>query len=273
VPPPPPPLATPPQQPGYPQQQPGYPPQQPGYPPPQPGYPQQQPGYPQQQPGYPPQQQPGYPPQQQPGYPQQPPVYQQPPTLAEPYEAPPSTERRYERRHLGIPISFLKELGFGVGLRGRLNHFALEANVGLAPYVFFVSGTCEDVTVGAAAHFTGSLLTFFSGQHNKFQSGLRLAAHADELFGPGGSLGWIGELNLGKVVALQLGAGVQIYPEGEERAENELIASCQGSTSDVFGLSRAEVSSTEAELIRDAVSPVFTTYQSYIGGSVVIYAF
>jgi hypothetical protein len=154
------------------------------------------------------------------------------------------------RRHFAAGVTLLKEQGFGLLLRGRFNHFGVEASGGGNPYLLLITGGCSEVTVGFAPHVTLSLLAFFNGEEKFFQSGLRAAGIWDGTFGFGGMLGYVGELSFTKLLALQIGVGIQIYPEGEKKPKEIVAERCNAAVD---------------------LSPLTTIAQPYFGVNLLFY--
>ena len=156
------------------------------------------------------------------------------------------------RRRFSLGVTLLKEHGFGLAVRGRLNHFGVEASGGGNGYLMFTSGDCREFLFGVAPHVTASFLFFFNGHERFFQSGLRLGGIWDGLFGFGGMLGYVGEMSLTKLIALQAGAGLQVYPEGGDGPQELVEEKCGGSSE---------------------ISPLATHVQAYVGINVLFYLF
>ncbi|MBI4705766.1 MAG: PEGA domain-containing protein [Deltaproteobacteria bacterium] len=110
-------------------------------------------------------------------------------------------------RNVALGLTLLKEHGFGGLLRLRVNHVALDLAGGALP-VFIMA---PDFRAALSAHASGSLVLFFSGDQRPTQHGLRLAGAYDQVLGPGGGAGWVGEWCWPHFV-FALGAGLQIYP-------------------------------------------------------------
>jgi hypothetical protein len=120
------------------------------------------------------------------------------------------------RRHFALGATVLEQ-GLGVLVRGRYEYVGFEVSGGGNPYLIPVTGGCNRALVGFPPHATASLLFFFNGHERFFQSGLRAAGVWDRVFGFGGQLGYMAELSFTELIALQIGAGVQVYPKGEDR--------------------------------------------------------
>jgi hypothetical protein len=155
-------------------------------------------------------------------------------------------------RRFAVGLTLLKEQGFGVSVRGRFNHFGVEASGGGNPSFFLISGACDRLIVRFGGHATLSAL-FFITEHDKFfQSGIRAAAIWDQVYNFGGMLGYMGELSFTKLIALQIGVGLQIYPLGERRPKEIVQEECPG----------ASISLSELNIV-----------QPYFGVNVLFYLF
>jgi hypothetical protein len=122
-------------------------------------------------------------------------------------------------RRLALGLTTLKEHGFGGVLRLRFNHVALDATGGFMPLLIITStvgGTTMDIDGAMSAHGGIGPVFFFSGDQKRFQNGLRVNGIYDQVMGPGGGLGWVGEITMTRFT-IALGAGLQIYPEAEDR--------------------------------------------------------
>jgi hypothetical protein len=140
------------------------------------------------------------------------------------------SEKRPERRAgtFGLAITTLKEQGFGGGMRLRFDHFAVEASVAAMPFFVLVTGDCEKLVFKVAPHATGSVLVIYSDVTARFQNGLRLSGMWNGILGGGTQVGWFGELLFNNIVALDFGAGVQLYPAGKTRAARAVRDACGG---------------------------------------------
>jgi hypothetical protein len=132
------------------------------------------------------------------------------------------------QRRFSLGVTLLKEQGFGVAVRGRFNHFGVEAAGGGNGWWFLLGGDCDELVFGVAPHVTLSALFFISDHRQFFQSGIRAAAIWDHVFGFGGMAGYLAELSFTKLIALQAGVGLQIYPLGERRPKEIAEENCPG---------------------------------------------
>jgi hypothetical protein len=122
-------------------------------------------------------------------------------------------------RQFALGLALLKEHGFGGLLRLRFNHVALDATGGFMPLLIItqtVDGTTMDVDGALSAHGGIGPVFFFNGDQKKFQNGIRVNGIYDQIMGPGGGAGWVGEFTKTSFT-LALGAGIQVYPEAEDR--------------------------------------------------------
>jgi hypothetical protein len=155
------------------------------------------------------------------------------------------------RRRFSLGLTFLKEQGFGIAVRGRINHFGGEISGGGNPWFLFAQGSCDELIFGFAPHVTASLLFFITDHERFFQSGIRAAAIWDRVYGFGGMLGYMGELSFTKLIALQAGVGLQIYPLGERRPKEIAEDECPGAVIDF--------------------NPITTIVQPYFGVNLLFY--
>jgi len=140
----------------------------------------------------------------------------------------PRKRRRVEPRPrmFALGVTTLKELGFGATVRLRFDHFGLEASGGGMPWFVFVSGSCNAITGGFAPHATLSALAWFTGDQSRFQPGIRVAGMWDGQFGWGGQIGFNADFTLSDLLALNIGVGLQGYPEGESRGRAIVAEEC-----------------------------------------------
>jgi hypothetical protein len=123
-------------------------------------------------------------------------------------------------REFALGLALLKEHGFGVIGRVRFNHVALDAAYGVMP-LFILWQTADGTTMHVDAdlsfvHVGAGPVFFFNDHLDRFQNGLRLAGIYDQVLGPGGGLGWVGEITK-RSFAIALGAGLQYYPDAGDR--------------------------------------------------------
>jgi hypothetical protein len=119
---------------------------------------------------------------------------------------------------LAFGLTTFKEHGFGGFVRLRLNYVAFDAAYGVMPIIILYSGARSDVDFDwATVHTSGSVVFFFSNNQKRFQNGLRLGGVYDNVMGPAGMLGWVGDIVWANF-ALGIGAGLQVYPQFNERA-------------------------------------------------------
>lgn len=158
----------------------------------------------------------------------------------------------YER-HLGLGVSILKEHGFGAVARMQFAWFGLEASVALSPYFLFVSGACSELILEATWRVSASALGTFG--RGRLRHGPRLGFTFDGFFGPGGQLGYQLEVAFNPWLALSFGAGLLVFPLGEEPAEKRAAAACGVNPSSI------------------QLDPLQTIVQPYIGASLLFYVF
>ena len=127
-------------------------------------------------------------------------------------------------RHLLVGLTTIKEHGFGVMLRGRANRVAVEAAVGYNPVLMVLQtedGSTDDIQAAMALHAGGHFLIYFTkSPYRKFQNGLKLGGIWDKVLGPGGMIGWVGDLTWTNF-NIAFGAGFQIYPDAEAGIKKE----------------------------------------------------
>jgi hypothetical protein len=121
-------------------------------------------------------------------------------------------------RTFALGATLLKEFGFGAMARFRYNHLALDAGAGFMPILigYYREGDSEAVSydAGMAYNLYGSLAIFFNDHQRRFQNGIRLGGMYNQAMGPGGMVGWVGELGWERF-ALGFGAGIQYFPKYE----------------------------------------------------------
>lgn len=146
-----------------------------------------------------------------------------PPTSAPTYvsELPAPDVEPHHPRSFAIGLTTLKEHGFGAFIRLRAKVFALDLAYGFMPVFCLVqdtSGTALDLKADMSTiHTSASAVFFFGSDQRRFQNGLRFSAIYDNIMGPAGSIGWVGDI-VWSSFALGLGAGLQIYPDFASRA-------------------------------------------------------
>lgn len=114
-------------------------------------------------------------------------------------------------RTVAVGVATLKEHGFGVVLRARRDHVALDLAAGLAPVLVI---TNLDLYAAMPVHADASFVFFFSDADRRFQQGVRLGAAWDAIVGGGALVGWVGDLTWRQLV-IGFGAGLQYYPDFE----------------------------------------------------------
>jgi hypothetical protein len=118
-----------------------------------------------------------------------------------------------------LGITLVKEHGFGAMFRLRFNHVALDATGGFMP-LLIITQTTDGATVkvdGAmSAHAGLGPVFFFNDDRKTFQNGIRVNGIYDQIMGPGGGAGWVGEYSK-SAFAMAFGVGFQIYPKADDR--------------------------------------------------------
>ena len=121
-------------------------------------------------------------------------------------------------RTLALGITTLKEHGFGGVVRARANHVALDLAAGFNPVLVIVTGSVSKIDFGMPIQASVGPVFFINNDHAKFQSGIRLNGIYNKALGPGGGIGWVGDLTKHSF-AICFGAGVQIYPDASKRVK------------------------------------------------------
>ena len=160
------------------------------------------------------------PPQPAPGaYPPAPGYYPPPSASQHTVERPPAAEPEAAKpRTLAIGITTLKEHGFGGVVRGRMDHVALDFAVGFNPVLVIVSGDTSIVDFGMPLQLSLGPVFFFSSDQATFQNGIRLNGIYNRALGPGGGLGWVGEITK-RHLTIAFGVGFQVYPQASRRVK------------------------------------------------------
>ncbi len=133
----------------------------------------------------------------------------------------PGNSEYQKPRTFALGISTLKEHGFGCVMRLRFNHFALDGIAGFMPLMLIIEeqyngSTNTDFKFGMPLHVSGGAVIFFNDQLSRFQNGLRGAIVYDKGLGNGYTFGWVGDITWDRF-ALCIGAGLQYYPDPEEK--------------------------------------------------------
>jgi hypothetical protein len=159
---------------------------------------------------------------------QPPPAYYHllaPPGPCDPGAPPDLAWRCRPPRHLAITVAFLKEYGFGGGLRGRFNHVGFEAVGAYMPYLV-IGGEFHYFTTFQA---TGALLIFFNGHQRPTQHGIKLGFAYNNLSRYGFLIGYAAEWSKSPHFAWSFGGGIQVFPQAADRIEDELRKETTGS--------------------------------------------
>ncbi len=156
-------------------------------------------------------------------------------------------------RYLAIGASILKEHGFSGVLRARYRWVGVEFAGGWSPYILAVTGACNEVIVDGALRVTLSALGFFA-EEGDMSHGARAGVLWDAFFGWGAMLGYQVEYVLTEYLVFSAGAGVQIFPFGDEPATRRLARECPSNA-----------------IIEP--HPLTTYVQPYIGFSLLLYLF
>ena len=129
-------------------------------------------------------------------------------------------------RTLAIGLTTLKEHGFGVMVRARANHVAGDLAVGFNPILVVGSGGSSAVDFGMPLQASIGPVFIFSNDQSTFQNGIRINGIYNRAVGPGGGLGWVGEITKAHFT-IAFGFGLQIYPQATKRVK-EYFPDLQG---------------------------------------------
>ena len=136
-------------------------------------------------------------------------------------------------RDFALGVTALKEHGFGLLGRYRINHFALDfaGGFGLAVLKDSFSGKTKvkfpyQVDLGCSF--------FFNDEKERFQFGMKLAGLFNQAMGFGGILGGVGELASGRF-ALNFSAGLMYLPQYKSYMKDYLKTTNVKSTTGLGG--------------------------------------
>ncbi|MBN2495204.1 MAG: hypothetical protein JXR96_11470 [Deltaproteobacteria bacterium] len=133
-------------------------------------------------------------------------------------------------RSLAVGVGTLKELGIAAGLvRARFWYLGVEGAFGILPILLMVSGDCNETIFKVSMHATGSLLVYFNEDTGDVVHGVRVGGVWDQRFGLGIIAGYQGEMSLTHYLSLGFGAGLQIYPNGDDWVVETLEDACGSS--------------------------------------------
>lgn len=118
------------------------------------------------------------------------------------------------KRYFGFGLTFLNEAGYGGLIRGRVGYVGFEAAGSFYPVIYVVTGDCSEIAFRPGYYVGGSFLVFFKKNPKKFQNGIKASGFYSPVTGPGGRLGWLGELRVTKTnfFAVNFSAGLSITP-------------------------------------------------------------
>jgi hypothetical protein len=134
----------------------------------------------------------------------------------QPVSAKPETDKP---RTLALGLAMVKEHGFGAVFRARLNHVALDLAAGFNPILIIISGSESKIDFAMPLQVGLGPVFFLSDAQASVQHGIRLNGIYNRVLGPGGGLGWVGELASRRRFTIAFGAGLQIYPQASRRVK------------------------------------------------------
>ena len=141
------------------------------------------------------------------------------PASIEPVERPGFAESETGKpRTLAIGLTMVKEHGFGAVVRGRANHVAVDLAAGFNPLLVIITGDESKIDFGMPLQASLGPVFFISNDQANFQNGIRVNGIYNRALGPGGGVGWVGEITKRRFT-IAFGAGLQIFPQATRRVK------------------------------------------------------